>query len=137
MGLFSLCVGREFDRLIASDSDARAVRLLKKNLRLNRRLGEPRAEKAFATLRAVPKAEHETVLLDPPRTGLEKGARRQLIERAPDRIVSVSCDPATGARDIGALVQAGWRLDRLVALDLFPVTSHVETVALLVRPSSP
>ena len=79
------------------------------------------------------RADEETVVLDPPRVGLSAEVRKGLIERAPARIVSVSCDPATGARDVAALTAAGWRLERLVALDLFPVTAHVETVALLVR----
>ena len=60
-------------------------------------------------------------ILDPPRIGLSKEARNALIAREPRRIVSVSCDPATGARDVGALVKAGWELNRLRAVDLFVV----------------
>jgi tRNA/tmRNA/rRNA uracil-C5-methylase (TrmA/RlmC/RlmD family) len=71
------------------------------------------------------------VILDPPRIGLAKEVRAALIARRPRRIVSVSCDPATGARDVAALVQVGWELKRLVAIDMFPVTAHLETAALL------
>jgi 23S rRNA (uracil1939-C5)-methyltransferase len=50
------------------------------------------------------------------------------------RVVMVSCDPATGARDLRAVVEAGFRLDRLVPIDAFPRTHHLEWVATLSRP---
>ncbi len=75
------------------------------------------------------------MIVDPPRTGMEKVVRRALIERKPPRIIAVSCDPATGARDVAELVGAGYRLERMAALDLFPVTAHVETVSVL-RPAN-
>ena len=133
VGLFAACFGREFDSVVASDADRRAARHLKGNLRRASVRAEVRAEPAEVTLRTAPPADPETVVLDPPRIGLSKEARLALIARRPARIVSVSCDPATGARDAAALVQAGWKLERLVAIDMFPVTAHVETVALLVR----
>jgi hypothetical protein len=137
VGLFALCLGRGFTRVIASESDARAARHLKRNLRRGGVRAEARAEPAEVTLRTAPREPPEVVIVDPPRVGLSAEVRRALITRAPERIVSVSCDPATGARDVGAMVQAGWRLERLVAFDLFPVTAHVETVALLTRAAPP
>jgi tRNA/tmRNA/rRNA uracil-C5-methylase (TrmA/RlmC/RlmD family) len=133
VGLFAVCFGREFDRVVAADADTRAARYLKRNLRRNSVRAEARAEPADVTLRTAPAAENETVILDPPRLGLAKEVRQALVARRPGRIVSVSCDPATGARDVAMLVQAGWELKRLVAIDMFPVTAHVETVALLER----
>lgn len=133
VGLFAATVGRGFDRVVAGESDGRAVRFLAQNLRDAGIDGEARAERAEYTLAAVPRADRETVLLDPPRIGMAKEVRRSLIVRAPRRILSVSCDPATGARDVAQLVQSGWNLRRLRALDLFPTTGHVETVALLIR----
>lgn len=133
VGLFAVTLGRGFDRVVAGESDARAVRFLGQNLEAAGIEAQARAERAEFTLAAVPRAERETVVVDPPRVGMAKEARRGLIGRAPRRIVAVSCDPATGARDIAELVQAGWRLERLRALDLFPTTGHVETVALLLR----
>ena len=133
VGLFAVCLGRAFERVIAGEADARAVRHLARNMKTAGIQGEARAERADFTFAAAPRHERETVILDPPRTGLAKDALRSLVARAPRRIVSVSCDAATGARDAGALVRAGWRLERLRAIDLFPTTAHVETVALLVR----
>ena len=133
VGLFSACLGREFDHVTATEADSRAARHLKHNLKKAGIRGEARSEQAMVTLRMLPRRPDETVILDPPRAGLTPEARQALVERAPGRIVSVSCDPATGARDAGLLVKAGWTLRRVTALDLFPVTAHVETVSELVR----
>ncbi|MBN1890658.1 MAG: class I SAM-dependent RNA methyltransferase [Thermoflexales bacterium] len=75
----------------------------------------------------------EAVVLDPPRGGCEGGVIEALIAKAPRRIVFVSCDPATLARDLKRLLQAGYQLERLAALDMFPQTFHVETCVKLVR----
>jgi tRNA/tmRNA/rRNA uracil-C5-methylase (TrmA/RlmC/RlmD family) len=133
VGLFAVTLGKRFSPVVASEADARAVRHLKHNLKRNGVRGEARAERAEITLASAPRGLGETVILDPPRVGLSKDARRALVAREPRRIVSISCDPATGARDAGVLVRAGWHLRRLRAIDLFPTTAHVETVALLVR----
>ncbi len=133
VGLFAVFVGKGFAKVIASEADGRAVRHLKHNLKRNGVRCDARAERAETTLQMPPTDGPETVILDPPRIGLTKEARRALVAREPQRIISVSCDPATGARDVGAIVRAGWRLERLSALDLFPTTAHVETVALLVK----
>jgi tRNA/tmRNA/rRNA uracil-C5-methylase (TrmA/RlmC/RlmD family) len=133
VGLFAVTFGSGFASVTASEADGRAVKHLKHNLKRNNVRGDARSERAEKTLGEVERAETETVILDPPRIGLSKEARNALIAREPRRIVSVSCDPATGARDVGALVKAGWELKRLRAVDLFPTTAHVETVALLER----
>lgn len=70
-----------------------------------------------------------TVIVDPPRTGLSKEATADIIRLGPPRIVYVSCDVATFARDTRALVDADYRLDVLKGIDLFPNTAHVETIA--------
>ena len=73
----------------------------------------------------------ETVVVDPPRKGMDEAAVRALCGMAPDRIVYVSCNPATLARDILVFSDCGYALRRAEAFDLFPRTSHVETVVLL------
>lgn len=73
----------------------------------------------------------DAVLLDPPRAGLSEVARRALLDLDAARIVYVSCDPTTLARDCRALLDGGYTLQRVVPIDLFPQTFHVETVALL------
>jgi tRNA/tmRNA/rRNA uracil-C5-methylase (TrmA/RlmC/RlmD family) len=83
------------------------------------------------------------VVADPPRSGLDRGVVESLYcaaaggGAAAPRLCYVSCDPATLARDIGLLLARGWVLDGLRALDAFPMTHHVECVAMLTRQPSP
>lgn len=74
-----------------------------------------------------------TAVVDPPRTGLSKEAAASIVRLAPSRIVYVSCDPATLARDVRRLLDAGYHLDALRAFDFFPNTPHVESLATLTR----
>ncbi|MBI2070092.1 MAG: 23S rRNA (uracil(1939)-C(5))-methyltransferase RlmD [Elusimicrobia bacterium] len=73
----------------------------------------------------------DLVFLDPPRQGLDPKAAKALINLKPKKIVYLSCDPKTQARDIGLLADAGYTLERLVPFDLFPHTYHIETLAYL------
>ena len=87
-----------------------------------------------AVLAGLPVEPVDLVVLDPPR----EGARRPVVEavaaRRPRAVAYVACDPAALARDLATFAELGYRLDRLRALDLFPMTHHVECVALL-RPT--
>jgi tRNA/tmRNA/rRNA uracil-C5-methylase (TrmA/RlmC/RlmD family) len=74
-----------------------------------------------------------TVIVDPPRTGLSKPVVEALASRGGARIVYVSCDPPTLARDARALLDGNYRLTSVRAFDLFPNTPHVETLALFER----
>jgi tRNA/tmRNA/rRNA uracil-C5-methylase (TrmA/RlmC/RlmD family) len=96
-----------------------------------RRGGQPGAEGA-----ALPAAR--LVVADPPRSGLAREVIDYLgaAEHGAARFAYVSCDPATLARDIGLLAARGWELDGLRALDAFPMTHHVECVAVLIRSSA-
>ncbi len=73
-----------------------------------------------------------TLILDPPRTGMSRAAAAGVVALRPPRIVFVSCDVATLARDVGRLTETGYALDSIEAFDLFPNTAHVEAVAVLV-----
>lgn len=75
----------------------------------------------------------DVVIADPPRTGMGPAAARALALLPASRVVLCSCDPATLARDLGPFLREGFRLDRLVLVDMFPQTFHMETVARLVR----
>jgi tRNA/tmRNA/rRNA uracil-C5-methylase (TrmA/RlmC/RlmD family) len=95
-----------------------------------------RAGRAEAVL---PKLANElpsevAVTVDPPRVGLSQPVRRFLTDKRIKRVVYVSCDPATFARDAQFLAHSGFVLKKITPVDLFPQTSHVELVALLDRP---
>jgi len=70
----------------------------------------------------------ETVIIDPPRTGLSRDAAIAVLATRASRIVYVSCDVATLARDARKIVDAGYTIERADGFDLFPNTPHVETV---------
>jgi 23S rRNA (uracil1939-C5)-methyltransferase len=74
-----------------------------------------------------------TVIVDPPRTGMTKEALAGAISLRPTRVVYVSCDVATLARDTRTLIDAGYELQQVTGIDLFPNTAHVESVALFTR----
>lgn len=71
------------------------------------------------------------IIVDPPRKGLLKEALDLIVHSSADKLVYVSCDPATLARDIALLVEGGFCVREVVAADMFPQTGHVETVCLL------
>ncbi|HJR36642.1 MAG TPA: 23S rRNA (uracil(1939)-C(5))-methyltransferase RlmD, partial [Gemmatimonadales bacterium] len=75
----------------------------------------------------------DLVITNPPRAGMDERVTAALRAAAPTRIVYISCDPATLARDLTRL--PGFRLSSTLAFDLFPQTAHVETVAVLDRAS--
>ena len=76
----------------------------------------------------------DLVVLDPPRSGAGLEVTRALAGMRPRRLVYVACDPASFARDLRVLLDVGWELTSLRGLDLFPMTEHVELVAVLVPP---
>jgi 23S rRNA (uracil1939-C5)-methyltransferase len=78
-------------------------------------------------------ATAETVIVDPPSTGLSRDAVAGILAFKPARLVYVSCDVATLARDTRALLDSGYELGPVTALDLFPNTAHVETVTVFTR----
>ena len=79
----------------------------------------------------------DVICVDPPRKGLSPEVIDAMVRMGPQRIVYVSCDPATLGRDVKLLAQRGYRAARAAAVDLFPGTAHVETVVLLSRETNP
>jgi 23S rRNA (uracil1939-C5)-methyltransferase len=79
----------------------------------------------------IPKPD--LIILDPPRSGLHKNTVEDVLKFNPEKIVYVSCNPATQARDIKLFSEAGYRLVRIRPVDMFPHTFHIENVALLLR----
>lgn len=77
--------------------------------------------------------EFDVIVLDPPRGGVGRETSAELVRLQPERVVYVSCDPATLARDIEVMVQAGYRVTDLTVFDMMPMTPEVETVVTLAR----
>ena len=72
------------------------------------------------------------VIVDPPRPGLHPNTVKNLIKLSPEKIIYVSCNPATMARDIEMLVSERYMIQDLQPIDMFPHTPHIECVATLI-----
>lgn len=131
VGLFAAEAASRGAEVIAVESDAIAGRDLVHNLSpfgLSARAVAQPVETWLGGRGSLP----ETIILDPPRTGLSTEARHRLVALRPEKVVYVSCDPVTLARDVKEFLAAGYQLTQLEALDLFPNTPHVESIACLV-----
>lgn len=132
VGLFSVPLARRFKRLDAVETASSALRDLEFNAK---RAGveiaahRMQSEQYLEALETAP----DFVLADPPRSGLGKHVVKHLARLMPPKVTVVSCDPATLARDLAALLPAGYRIESVTLVDLFPQTFHLETVTRLVR----
>ncbi|HWU38938.1 MAG TPA: 23S rRNA (uracil(1939)-C(5))-methyltransferase RlmD, partial [Candidatus Acidoferrum sp.] len=120
-------VGVEASAVAASD----ALHNLRTNACANARIIHAQAEQALPGL--AQEGPWDLVVLDPPRQGVSGRVLGALLEMGVPRLVYVSCDPTTLARDLGVLVHKGYRCVRLTPVELFPQTFHLEAVAVLER----
>ncbi len=127
VGTFGLLVRGEVSRVIAVEGHPAAAADARANAGDDDRyiLLEGCAEEVLSGVKGVTKA-----VLDPPRRGCGRQVLAALLRLSPRRIVYVSCDPATMARDAALLVAGGYELACVQPLDMFPQTFHVETVSL-------
>jgi 23S rRNA (uracil1939-C5)-methyltransferase len=128
-GTLSIALAKGARAFSSVEEDAEAVACARQNLDARGLTGKLRVGNAEAT--DIP-AQLDVVVLDPPRAGAP-AATRAIAAARPKRVLYVSCDPATLARDLKQLCAAGYALDALETVELFPQTSHVETLALLSR----
>lgn len=131
VGLFSLALAESAQQVIGIEASPAACEDFAFNAedRPNLDLHEGPVAEVLPALRSL-SPRVDIVMLDPPRAGAGPAVIRELAALEPRRIVYVSCDPATLARDAVHLTQAGYRLIEAQPVDLFPQTYHVETVAL-------
>jgi 23S rRNA (uracil1939-C5)-methyltransferase len=133
VGLFTVPLARRTGRVTGVESDGSAARDLEFNLAAAGVTAEARRMQAEQYLEGLTKRP-DFVLADPPRAGLGKRVVKELIRLRPPRLNIVSCDPATLARDAAALCGAGYEMEGMALIDLFPQTYHMETVARLRLP---
>jgi 23S rRNA (uracil1939-C5)-methyltransferase len=133
IGTISVAVARACAGVTAIEENPRAVQVGRLNARINAAKVEYLPGKVETVLRQVKMGRHQAAILDPPRAGCEPAALAELLRLGPERLVYVSCEPSTHARDLIALVRGGYRVRRAAIVDMFPQTYHIETVALLER----
>jgi 23S rRNA (uracil1939-C5)-methyltransferase len=137
IGTIGLAVARRVSGVTTVEENPRAVQLAALAARINGlRNVQPLPGRVEKALKQVRLGEHQAAILDPPRAGCEPEAIAELLRLQPDRIVYVSCEPSTHARDLAALVRGGYRVRRAAIVDMFPQTYHIESVALLERSAS-
>ena len=133
IGTISVAIARHAASVSAIEENPRAVQLGRLNARINSARVDYAPGKVEDALRQVRLGRHQAAVLDPPRAGCEPAALAELIRLGPQRIVYVSCEPSTHARDIAGLVRGGYRVRRAAIVDMFPQTYHIESVVLLER----
>ncbi len=133
VGTFSLPIAERAGETVAIESSRHALTDLRRNAEASEVWIDIIPGDASRELKAA--GAFTRVLVDPPRTGLSDDAARGLVATRAERIVYVSCDPATLARDVKRLTENGYTLSSATPVDLFPQTFHVETIAVLDRTS--
>ncbi|MDD6461710.1 MAG: RsmD family RNA methyltransferase [Bifidobacteriaceae bacterium] len=123
-------------RMLSVEGAANAVRNAQRNLdRYHVRGVDAYVGDVARTLRTVPSrvAHPDLVVLDPPRAGARAEVCRRVMAAGPRGIIYVACDPTSLARDTATLTSGGYRLAHIRAYDIYPMTHHVETIALFTR----
>ena len=137
MGTIGLSMAEQCRELIGVEIVPEAIESAKANAA---RMGEAVAAKSrffcadagqAATQLAAEGLHPDIVMLDPPRKGCDEATLSAVVRMAPRRVVYVSCNPATSARDAAWLEQNGYHAEKVQPVDLFPRTKHCETVVLL------
>lgn len=132
VGLFTLPLSQRFTRVVAVEDERRAATLGRVNVKHNGRDNVVYHRTTTEQFLKTNKERPDLVLMDPPRLGC-KPAIPQLLALQAARIVYVSCDPNTLARDLRSFCDGGYELEQVEGYDMFPQTYHVECVARLRR----
>ncbi|RVU96667.1 23S rRNA (uracil(1939)-C(5))-methyltransferase RlmD [Coriobacteriales bacterium OH1046] len=138
-GTIGICAAAQMEgiELVGVERDAGGVAMARANAKANGMSERVRIERADATAwitrAACDGKRFDTVILDPPRAGSTPAFIEATAALAPERVVYVSCNPVTQARDLVLFRKRGYRLARVSPVDMFPHTKHVETVCLLTR----
>ena len=136
VGLFTLPLARKFTKVGGVEGNPKAIEYAQKNLE------NARIENAKVFAEAVGEwlndnlnelKDIDFILLDPPRTGAEKETIESILKIKPREISYVSCEPSVLARDLRNLIDGGYNIESITAIDLFPQTHHIETVVRLRR----
>ena len=132
VGLFARRLAGRFGRVVAVESSPASTSALNENLSGTTASAVKSTTLDF--LRRAQKAQRpDLIVLDPPRAGLDAESGKLLAKVAAPLVVYVSCDPATLARDLRALVASGYAIESLTLADLFPQTFHLESIVRLRR----
>lgn len=135
VGFFSLYMAGSAAHGTGFDSNRSSIAMARKNARINK-IGNLDFA-ALAASRIHPaRSKPRVVVIDPPRAGIDRKARGTIAALAPVRLLYVSCNPATFSRDVKDFIKAGYSLDSLTLIDMFPCTHHIEVISRFSRDAS-
>jgi 23S rRNA (uracil1939-C5)-methyltransferase len=138
VGLFGAFLADRFERVLAVEENPIALEWAQRNIGATHDFLRGRVEDLLGAERGLlAEALPEAIVVDPPRTGLDAAVTGFLVAKRPARLVYVSCDPVTLARDLKRLIAAGFALEGLRLFDFYPQTAHVESVARLAWRGAP
>ena len=133
VGLFTLSTAKLFEAVLGVEISQQSVLWAEANAKIsgikNARFLAGKAEAIFKDLEFP--ASETAMVIDPPRKGCDEAFRKQLLKYRPQRLIYVSCDPATQARDLKEFVVGGYAITRIQPFDLFPHTRHIENIVSL------
>ena len=133
VGAISLELCRQGARVTGVEQASASTTLARLNARINAQPLTVLEGSAEVVLRQLAVQEHRLAVVDPPRAGLSEPVLTQLIRLQPDRLVYVSCNPATQVRDLKRLLVHGYRVTAAHLVDMFPWTAQIETVVRVER----
>jgi 23S rRNA (uracil1939-C5)-methyltransferase len=137
IGTISLFLARQAKKVYGVEIIPEAIEDAKNNARLNKITNAEffvgRSEEVLPAYYADTNETADVIVVDPPRKGCDETLLDTIVKMQPNRVVYVSCDSATLARDLKYLTAHGYRLEEVTPVDMFPGTVHVETVVLMSR----
>ncbi|MFP4461142.1 MAG: 23S rRNA (uracil(1939)-C(5))-methyltransferase RlmD [Thermotogota bacterium] len=133
VGFFSIYLSPLYKRVILVESQPESAKAARANCSMNKITNVEIIEKSVEAFLEPAKYidQPDTLIIDPPRAGIEKDALEHIIEIQPKKIVYCSCDLGTLIRDCSRLVEAGYIIETIQPMDNFPHTAHVENICLL------
>jgi tRNA/tmRNA/rRNA uracil-C5-methylase (TrmA/RlmC/RlmD family) len=136
VGLFSVCLSKQVKEAIIIEENIYATRLADYNIRHNAidniRVMSGKLEDFIDALSVTTGGTRQTALIDPPRGGLSLKVSQYLSNRPFHHLLYLSCNPETLARDLGILTSGRWKIQRIIPMDFFPRTRHLEVLTVLI-----
>ncbi len=138
-GTISICIAPQVENVIGVEQVADSIKMANENAALNNCSNVSFVEsdvKDYLTQSRENKVQFDIVITDPPRSGMHPKVLKRLMEMSPEKILYISCNPATFARDAKEFVESGYKLPQVRPVDMFPHTRHIELAAVFYKEST-
>ncbi|MGH8015932.1 MAG: class I SAM-dependent RNA methyltransferase, partial [Candidatus Zixiibacteriota bacterium] len=130
------CVASKVKEVMGIEQMADSITMANENAALNSCINATFVEadvKEYLTQSHCDSGKFDIVITDPPRSGMHPKVLKRLIEMTPEKILYISCNPATFARDAKEFVSSGYKLPQVKPVDMFPHTRHIELAAVFIK----